>query len=293
MVGRRRPLDVIFTSLILVSILLICFVFVFPFIYTISLSLSDSFHILAGKVLFYPKGINVSSYMAILSDKSMVTAFLFTVKLTVLGVVTNLVMTTLAAFPLSRRDLKGRKLILAGVMLTWYFDGGLIPTYLWIKRLGLLDTIWSLILPEAISIYLLIITITYFRNIPHEMEEAAVVEGCSLTSLLLKIVLPLSTPIIATLTIFYAVRHWNEFFGALIYISSPAKHTLQLRLQIMLDTWSSSLQSGADARQYGRNIVPQGIKAAAIVFASAPIIIVYPLLQRYFIKGVMIGAVKG
>jgi putative aldouronate transport system permease protein len=163
MVGRRRPTAILFSTMISILVVLMCFIFVFPFIYTIAISFSDPFYILSGQVLFYPRGFNISSYKAILSDQSMMRALFFTLRLTILGVCVNLLMTILAAFPLSRRNLRGRRFFLGIILFTWYFEGGLIPTYLLVKRLGLIDTIWSLILPEAISIYLLIITITYIR----------------------------------------------------------------------------------------------------------------------------------
>jgi putative aldouronate transport system permease protein len=157
---------------------------------------------------------------------------------------------------------------------------------------GLLDTMWSLILPDAIAPFLLIILMTYIRGIPEELEEAAVVEGCSYWRILTRIIIPISKPVLATLTIFYAVGHWNQYFQALIYISDPDKYTLQLRLQIILDLWSSRLQIVQTAQDYG-SLVAEGAQAAAIVIATVPIVLIYPFLQRYFIKGVTLGAIKG
>lgn len=267
-------------------------VFLYPFLFVVARSLSDGYYILTGQVYLVPKGFTLSAYEMMLVDPRMIRALLFTTQLTVVGVGINLILTMLAAYPLSRRSLRGTSFILAAIFVSWYFNPGLIPTFLLVKDLGLLDTMWALILPDAIAPFLLIILMTYIRGIPSELEEAAVVEGCSYWVILRRIVIPVCKPVLATLTIFYAVTHWNQYFRALIYISDPNKYTLQLRLQIILDIWSGQLQTAEAAQDYG-TVVPESAQAAAIIIATVPIVFIYPFLQRYFIKGVTLGAIKG
>ena len=290
--GRRSGSYRVFASCNSLFMVLLCVVFLYPFLFVIARSLSDGFYILRGQIYLFPRGFTLNAYEVMLGDPRMIQALVFTTQLTIIGTLVNLVLTVLAAYPLSRRSLKGTAIILAGIFISWYFYPGLIPTFLLVKDVGLLDTMWSLILPDAIAPFLLIILMTYIRGIPEELEEAAVVEGCSYWRILTRIVVPISKPVLATLTIFYAVGHWNQYFQALIYISDPDKYTLQLRLQIILDLWSSRLQIVQTAQDYG-SLVAEGAQAAAIVIATVPIVLIYPFLQRYFIKGVTLGAIKG
>lgn len=271
--------------------ILLCMIFLYPLIYTLSMSLSDAKSILEGKVLLFPKGFTLEAYRALAKDKSIRDAFIFTVELTISGVIASIIMTTVTAYPLSRRDLKGTGLILKFIVFTMYFSGGLIPTYILVKNLGLTNKMGALILPGMIDTFLLIIMISYFRNLPVELEEAAKVEGCSNIGILLKIYLPLSMPVIATLTIFYAVSYWNTFFNALIYIQSPKKYTLQIKLYQVLNIFSDNIANSGDT---GANLlIPENLKGATVFVTVLPIIFIYPFLQKYFIKGVTIGALKG
>lgn len=271
---------------------ILCLVFIYPFIYTLAVSLSDAKYILNGSVFVIPKGLNFSAYRAVLSDTSLIHSLLFTIILTVLGVAASIVMTTLAAYPLTRKGLKGTGIILRLIVFTMYFNGGLIPTYLLIKNLGLIDTMGALIFPDVIQTFLLIIMMSYFRSIPVELEEAAKVEGCSEFGILWRIIVPLSKPVIATLVIYYAVSYWNMFQQALMYIQSPSKYTLQIKLYQVLNVFQQDLTNSLDTESV-KAVIPENLKSAMVLVTSLPILVVYPWLQKYFIKGVTIGAIKG
>lgn len=270
----------------------LCAVFLYPFLYTVSMSLSDARSILSGEVYLLPKGLNLVAYRTLFMDQSIVRAFLFTLRLTVVGVVISLCMTTLLAYPLSRKDLRGGWAIMLLIVFTMYFSGGLIPYYILMKKLRLLNTMWVLVLP-GVDTFLLIVMISYMRGIPKELQEAATVEGCGNTGVLLRIVVPLSVPIIATLTIFYSVGLWNMFYRAFIFMSDSRKATLQVKLYQVLNLMTDQMiQQSGNIDLYQRAI-PENIKAATVVVAVGPIILVYPFLQRYFIKGITIGSLKG
>jgi putative aldouronate transport system permease protein len=219
-----------------------------------------------------------------------------TIFYTVVGTVINLFLTTLAAYPLSRRDLPGRNIFMFLITFTMFFHGGLIPTYLVVKGLGMVDTFWALVIPNAIATYNLIVMRTYFQtSIPWELQEAALIDGCSNTRLLLKIILPLSKPIIAVMVLFYAVMHWNAFFNALIYLRDEELYPLQLILREILIMNQTSLSDDASI-QFGMDeklLLAESIKYALIIVASVPVLIMYPFVQRHFVKGVMIGSIKG
>jgi putative aldouronate transport system permease protein len=271
---------------------IICATFLYPFLYTLALSLSDAKYIYEGSVFLLPKGFNLSAYRAVFSDKSLIRSLLYTTALTILGVGASISMTVLCAYPLSRTQLKGTGIILRLIVFTMYFSGGVIPTYLLVKQLGLINTMGSLIFPDLIQTFLLIIMISYFRGIPVEMEEAAKVEGCNNFGILYRIILPLSKPVIASLVIYYAVSYWNVFFQALMYIQSPSKYTLQVKLYQVLNVFQNNLTNSLDA-ETAQAVVSENLKAAMVIVTAAPILFVYPWLQKYFVKGVTVGAIKG
>ncbi len=272
--------------------LLLCLTFVYPFLYTLALSLSDARYIIEGRVLLWPQGFNIQAYRAIFSDRSLIQSLIFTASLTVCGVAASIIATTLTAYPLSRTGLKGTGLILRLIVFTMYFSGGLIPTYILVKSLGLTNTMGALIFPDVIHTFWLIIMISYFRGLPAELEEAAKVEGCSDFGILWRIIIPLAKPVLATLVIFYAVAYWNTFFQALIYIQSPSKYTLQIKLYQVLSIFSDDLRNSLDY-EASKAVIAENLKAATVLVTVMPILFIYPWLQRYFIKGVTIGAIKG
>ncbi len=269
---------------------LLCVAFLYPFVYTIAISLSSPGAIVTGKVWLFPVGFTTAAYQALLRDRLMIASFVFTVTLTVSGVAASIVATILTAYPLSRRDFKAKNLALNLIIFTMYFSGGLIPTYFVVKRLGLMDKMAALILPNLVSSFLLFIMINYFRGLPVEMEESARIDGADHFRILLRIIIPLSTPIIATLTIYYAVSYWNTFFAALLYMSSPQHYTLQVKLYNMLSNMDIMTNPND---QFAGLVLPENLKGAVVIVTATPILLVYPFLQQYFIKGVTIGALKG
>ena len=269
---------------------LLCVAFLYPFVYTIAISLSSPGAIVTGKVWLFPVGFTTAAYQALLRDRLMIASFVFTVALTVSGVAASIVATILTAYPLSRRSFKAKNLALNLIIFTMYFSGGLIPTYFVVKRMGLMDKMAALILPNLVSSFLLFIMINYFRGLPVEMEESARIDGADHVRILLWIVIPLSTAIIATLTIYYAVSYWNTFFAALLYMSSPQHYTLQVKLYNMLSNMDIMTNPND---QFAGLVLPENLKGAVVIVTATPILVVYPFLQQYFIKGVTIGALKG
>ncbi len=240
----------------------------------------------------WPVEFNVTAYKQLIEDGQLLVAMKNTVIITVIGTLLNMVFTILAAYPLSKTRLKGRNFMLMAVLFTMLFSGGLIPQFLLVSGLGLVNTYWSLWLPSLISVYNMFVMKTFFEGLPEEVEESAAMDGAKDWTILLKIVIPLSMPVIAALTLFYAVGWWNSFYSALIYIKSTDKMPLTVKLYQMIDLVSPDLlRSGEGAMQL--LVTPEGIRAAAIVFAIVPILCVYPFLQKYFIKGVLLGSVKG
>lgn len=282
--------NVIFFTLLSVA-------FLYPVVYIISLSLSEAKAITEGQVFLYPVGFNVEAYKYVFRDDTTVKSVLFTATFTITGILCSLATTALTAYPLSRRSLKGKNFIMNAIVFTMYFSGGMIPTYITIKSLGLFNTMWSLILPSLVDTFLLIIMINFMRELPYELEESAKVEGCSNFGIFLKVYLPLCIPVLATLTIFYAVQYWNTFMPALLYIQDRDKMALQVKLYTVLSAFSSSIDTtsvaAASDSAVGAKVIAENVKSATTVVAVLPILIVYPMLQKYFVKGVAIGAVKG
>lgn len=272
---------------------LIILVVLYPLVFVVSASFSDPAKVLGGEVWLLPKGITLEAYNNILHNGRIWTGYRNTILYTAVGTAINMVMTILAAYPLSRPDLPGRKPLMVLITLTMFFGGGLIPTYMLVKNLGMVDTMWALIVPGAIATYNLIVMRTYFQSsIPWELQEAAHMDGCSNWRLLLSIILPLSKPILAVMVLFYAVGHWNSFFGALIYIREETRYPLQLVLrEILLISQADAVDANVGLE--AKVLLAESVKYAAIIVSSLPILILYPFVQRHFVKGVMIGSIKG
>ncbi|MBB3111339.1 putative aldouronate transport system permease protein [Paenibacillus phyllosphaerae] len=272
---------------------LIIAIVLYPLLFVVSASISDPAKVLSGEVWLLPKGVTLEAYTSILHNDKIWIGYRNTIIYAVVGTAINMVMTILAAYPLSRPDLPGRNVIMIFITLTLFFSGGLIPTYLLVKDLGMVDTMWALIVPGAISTYNLIVMRTYFQSsIPWELQEAARIDGCSNLRLLLNIILPLSKPILAVMVLFYAVGHWNSFFSALIYIRDEARYPLQLVLrEILMISQSDAVDGNVGLED--KILLAESIKYAVIIVSSLPVWIMYPFVQRHFVKGVMIGSIKG
>lgn len=283
----------IFYSIIILILMLISIITLYPIIYVVSASLSNPLSVMKNEVVLLPKNITLMGYEKVFANPDVWRGYRNTIAYTLAGTAVNIAFTSTAAFALSRKDFHLRNFWTILITFTMFFSGGLVPSYLLIKNLQLLDTFWVMIIPGAISTWNLIIMRTFFQNsIPLELQEAAIIDGCNDLQIFFRIVLPLSTPIIAVMCMFYGVGHWNSFFGALIYLSDRAKYPLQLILrEILLQNINTSeVVQGSAADQ---EIIGEGIRYALIVVATLPILMVYPFIQKYFVKGVMIGAIKG
>lgn len=290
----RARVDKIFDTVNIIILTLVLVIILYPLIFVVSASFSDPVSVLQGQVWLWPKGFNIESYKLVFSHDQIMIGYRNTIFYTLLGTFINLVMTTLGAYPLSRRDFRARSFFTFIFVFTMFFSGGLIPTYLVVKQLGLLDTIWALLLPGAVSVWNMTIMRNYFQtSIPFELQESAMIDGCGNLSLLLKIVLPLSIPIIAVMIIFYGVGHWNSFFNALIYLRDQNKYPLQLVLRSILIKEETGEMIAADDSVIRRQMMAEILKYAAIVVSSLPVLLLYPFLQKYFVHGIMVGALKG
>ncbi len=275
-----------------ILLLVLAFVCLYPFLNVIAYSLSGYNAVLSGEVTFYPIDFTLSAYRQILGKTQIWNSMRTTVLVTVMGTGLSLILTIFASYALSRNDLPGRKFLTGMILFTMYFGGGMIPTFLVVKGVGLYDTLGALFIPQAVNVFNFIVMRTFFRNLPESLEEAARIDGASYMQVLVKIVLPLSLPIIATIGLFYAVGYWNTYFDALLYIQDPNKYTLQLRLRSLL--FGEELNnSGVNLEGLGTQVMTQSLKMATVAVSTIPILIVYPWLQKYFVKGVMVGSVKG
>lgn len=265
----------------------------YPFLYVVSVSLSEPYAVMQNRITFFPIGFNLNSYKAVLANPYIWISYKNTIIYTVVGTSINLLLTTTMAYSLSKKYLFGRKFFSIFTVFTMFFSGGIIPNYILIKNLGLIDTMWSLILPISIGTWNLMVMRTFFEGLPEETEEAATIDGCNHAQVLVKIVLPVSKPILATMSLFYAVWHWNAYFSALIYLNSKDKYPLQILLQQILITGETSFTSTVVGMTDTNLLISDTVKFATIMVAILPIIMVYPFLQKYFIKGILIGSVKG
>ena len=278
-------------SAVIILISLSCLL---PFINVLAISLSSKSAILRGAVTFWPVEATFTAYKAIFADPAMIRSLFFTVGITVAYTVLAMVLTVLLAYPLAKKRLRGRKIFNFLALFTMYFSGGTIPIYLNIKELGLLDTPWALILPGMLSTYNMIILKSFFTALPKELEEAATIDGADDFQVLLRIYLPLSMASLATLTLFYAVGKWNSFQDALYYITNKAYQPLQLKLyHIIKGSQAVDIAAMEGGSSTVASNISESIEPAAIIFATLPILVVYPFVQRYFVKGVTIGAIKG
>lgn len=291
--ARKR--DLFFNALIYLFITLVSLTCVLPFIHVISKSISSESYVVTKQVFLLPKGITFEAFEKVFNDASIVRSMYVTVIMTILFTVLGMILTILAAYPLSRPGLKGRKVINFIFIFTMYFAGGMIPDYLLINNLGMLETMWSLILPLAFSAYNLVIMKNSLESsIPESLIESARIDGASHYRILWSIVIPLAKPIIATVTLFYAVGRWNAYSDAMFYIKQNVSlRPLQLKLYYLLIAASEAVSGSVNDAQVVRMTDPEILKSACIVFATFPILCIYPFVQKYFVQGTMIGAVKG
>lgn len=293
--AKQCPANKVFDVVNIIIMVFLIFVFVWPLIFVLSASVSDPAAVTLGQVWLLPRGMNLDGYKAIFNYKNIWVGYKNTVIYTVLGTTLNLFMTICAAYPLSRKDFMPGKALTRLFMFTMFFSGGLIPTYLVVLRLRIYDTIWAMLLPSAVHMVYIIIMRTYFQtSIPQSLYEAAELDGANSAQVLWYIVLPLSGPILAVMALYYGVGKWNSFFDAMVYMKSASKYPLQLFLRdILINNQVDMSLAGLDpAAVEAKMQLAQVIKYGVIVVASLPVLCVYPFVQKYFVKGVMIGAVK-
>jgi putative aldouronate transport system permease protein len=287
--------DKVFNIVNYLLLAIITLLVLYPLYFVLSASVSDPLYVLRGEMWLFPKDINFDAYKKVFMNEDILNGFWNTIKYTAVGTAINVVMTTMAAFPLSRKDFMGRNLIMGFLVFTMFFSGGLIPSYLLIKELGMLDTFWVMVIPNAVAIWNIIIMRTFFQTtIPIELQESAMIDGCSNIQILIKIVLPLSMPVIAVMVLFYAVGHWNSYFNALIYLQDRELFPLQLILrEILIQSQTDEMVKATSESFVKQQLSVEGLKYAVLVVSNIPMMLLYPFLQRYFVKGFMIGAIKG
>lgn len=296
---QQSATDKFFDISLFIILTVILIIVAYPLYFIIISSISDPKAVASGMVTFLPVGINFAGYREVFKNSLVVSGFINAIVYTACGICVNLVVTIPTAYALSRSRFGGKTIVTWFYMITMFISGGMIPTYLVVKNLHMLDTMWSLILPGALSVYNMIVARTFFQsNLPEELWEAASVDGCTQTKFFFKIALPLSKSIIAIMVLYYGVGHWNSYFSALLYLKDDAKFPLQLVLRSILIQNQAALAqqvtsvSAQVALEAQRQLV-ELMKYSLIIISSIPVMIMYPFVQKYFVKGVMIGSVKG
>ena len=289
--------DKVFGVINAIFIVFITIITLYPLIYVCSASISSPASVTSGRMWLWPTDITLEGYKRILKNSEIWMGYVNTILYTVVNVVISLAVTLPAAYALTVKSLPGRKFIVFVFSVTMFFSGGMIPLYVVCRNLGLVNTLWAVILPSATSMWYIILTRTFFQStIPHELEEASEIDGCSVFATFLRIVLPLSAPIIAVMALYFGVGRWNSYFGEMIFLRDRSKFPLQLFLReiLIVATFNQENASNADAITMAEQLrIASIIKYATMIVATLPVIAAYPFIQRYFVKGVMIGSIKG
>ncbi|MCJ8009085.1 carbohydrate ABC transporter permease [Lederbergia wuyishanensis] len=287
MVGEKR--FTIFTVINTIILSAIGIAILYPIFYIVAVSFSETSQVVQGNVWLLPKGFNLDAYKEILSQNKIPKAYLNTIIYTGLGTTINLLMTAIAAYPLSRVNFFGRKFFMLAIVLTMFFNGGMIPTYVLVQSLGMIDTIWAIVIPNTIWTIELLILKSFFESMPESLRESAIIDGASEFRILFSIMIPLSKPALASIGLFYFMGHWNSYFLPMIYLNDSAKYPLQVILRDMLIFANNENESLIDKAA----LAPEALKNATIFISMIPVLIIYPFAQKYFAKGVMLGSEKG
>jgi putative aldouronate transport system permease protein len=274
-------------------LVLLCAVMLYPFITVLAQSFSSAGAINAGQVNFWPVGFNVDTYTAVMSNDTFWRNYGNTVLYTVVGTTIAMVLTTTYAYVLSKKHLKGRNVLIGIAVFTMFFNGGIVPNYVLISALGMKNTMWAIVLPNAISVFNLLVMKSFFENLPRELEEAAQIDGLGWYGIFFRIVLPLSKPVVATMVLFYSVQYWNDWFAAFLYLDKTELFPVTLFLRNLIAGASTSASEGAAAAGTTTALVSTNIQAVTMILTVLPILCVYPFVQRYFVSGIMLGSVKG
>lgn len=291
--SRKRPFsEVVYVSIVYVILGVIGILCLFPFVNVLAKSLSANWAIVSGKVGLWPVDFNLKNIGFVIDDNMFQRGFLISVCLTVVGTLAAVVLTAVSAYPLSKKHLPGIKFVLLLYIFTMLFNGGLVPNYLLIKNLGLMNNLMSLVLPALINVFNLLLMKNYYESLPESLEESAKLDGASNLRIVLRIIIPLSAPVFATISLFYAVSFWGDWFHPMLYLNDPALKPLQLYMRdVVLQASNENLLN--QDNDLLLNVSPEGIRNATIIVSTIPILLVYPFLQKHFIKGILIGSVKG
>jgi len=289
---RRTAKDYMLDGSIYTALIAMGLVTLLPFVNVFSKSVSAEWAILSGQVGIVPVGFQLDTMKFVVTNSQFLNALWISVLVTVIGTFASLLVTALTAYPLSKRELPGMGIIIVLFIFTMMFNGGIIPNYLLVRELGLINHLGSLIFPALVSVFNMLVIKSYFESLPASLEESARIEGATNLTILFRIILPLSGPVLATIGLFYAVYYWNDYFHPMLYINSSSLKPLQLYLQdiVMNADTSTALDKTADDLM---NVPAEGVRSATVIASTIPILLVYPFLQKYFIKGVLIGSVKG
>ncbi len=292
MVRSASPVSKLGDAINVFLLALVLVITLYPLYYVTIISISDGMAVMRGEVGLFPKGLTLDSYKVILKNSDIFISFKNTVVYTVLGTAINIIMSCLCAYPLSRKSFSGRKFFTKMIVVTMFISGGMIPGYLVLNSLDMLDTMWALLLPVAINTYNMIIIRTTFQSLPESLIESAKMDGANDIFILIKIVLPLSKAVLATMVLFYSVSHWNNYFSAMLYLNDKKKYPLQIILRNIVISGMFSEESSMMGSVSQFRVTEMTLRYAVIIFATLPILIVYPFVQKYFVKGVMIGSLK-
>lgn len=296
MVKRNRMNDNVLDTVIIIILTGATLLCLMPLIHTLALSFSDKTAAGSGNVYFWPVKFNLSSYHIILQDASFFRAFAISVQRVILGCSINFILTVLLAFSLSRepRQFPGRNIYMWILIFTMLFNGGLVPLYLTITKLRILDTIWALVFPTAVPVFNVILLMNFFKGVPKELEEAALIDGAGPWHVLIKVFIPVSIPALATITLFQVVFHWNSFFDGLIYMNNPKNYPLQTYIrQLVVVIRDMNQTLSLDELKRLQEVSNDTLNSAKIIVSMIPVLLIYPFLQRYFITGIVLGSVKG
>jgi putative aldouronate transport system permease protein len=292
--NRRTTSEYIFDNINILIMLFICAITIYPIWYVLVNSLNDGVDAMRGGIYWWPREFTFANYKAVFETPGIVTSFSVTIAKTVIGTITHVFFTAMVAYAISRRDLYGRNFYMLVGVITMFFSGGLIPYFLLIRDLGLFDNFLVYIIPTMFNFFHLIIFVSFFRELPTSLEEAAKIDGANDFMIFIKVIIPLSMPVIATIALFQGVYQWNDYFAGVIFVNNPDLQPIQTYLyKVVAESSSNQMMTNAAGSIATKTVTSQSIKLATMVVTTLPIMLVYPFLQKYFVKGMLIGSVKG
>lgn len=292
--SRKTKKEAIFDIFNVILMLIICFVTLYPIWFTLINSFNEGVDAMLGGIYWWPRKFSIENYLTVFNSSGIITAMFITIAKTLIGTLVHVFFTAMVAYAFSKRELMGRKIYMTIGLVTMFFGGGLIPYFILLRNLGLVDNFLVYIIPAMFSFYDLLIFVAFFREIPQGLEEAAKIDGANDFRIFLKVIIPVSLPVIATIALFHGVYQWNDYFSGVIFINKPELQPIQTYLyRIVAQSGSNQAVSAAASGIVGRTTTGQSVKLATMVVATLPIVCVYPFLQKYFVKGMLLGSVKG